>query len=175
MNNLKKINDEVFYTDAKITSINQEDIDFLKLNANKNKNKRIRICTHANDQDNLQEMFIALSNKTYIRPHKHYNKSESLHVIYGSADVIFFDDVGNIIKVINLSKESPKSSFYYRIDKPIYHTFSIKSDYFIFHETTEGPFVKTNTDFASWAPQENEIKKIMEFNTQIKQKIKKFY
>ena len=56
---------------------------------------------------------LILSNKTYIRPHKHYNKSESLHVIYGSADVIFFDDVGNIIKVINLSKESPKFTFPY--------------------------------------------------------------
>ena len=78
MNKFKKINDEVFYTKDEITSINQQDIDFLKSNANKNNKKRIRICTHSDDQDKLHEMFIALSKSTYIRPHKHYNKSESL-------------------------------------------------------------------------------------------------
>ena len=42
MNKFKKINDEVFYTKDEITSINQQDIDFLKSNANKNNKKRIR-------------------------------------------------------------------------------------------------------------------------------------
>ena len=55
-------------------------------------------------------MFIALSRSTYIRPHKHYNKSESLHVIYGSADVVF-GNKGDINKIINLSKDNPDSSF----------------------------------------------------------------
>ena len=57
-------------------SINHQDISFLKSNANKI-GKRIRICTHSDDKDKLHEMFIALSRSTYIRPHKHYNKSES--------------------------------------------------------------------------------------------------
>ena len=38
MNKFKKINDEVFYTKDEITSINQQDIDFLKSNANFNTN-----------------------------------------------------------------------------------------------------------------------------------------
>ena len=123
----------------------------------------------------LMEMFIALSKNTYIRPHKHYKKSESLHVIHGSADVIFFDDKGNINKIINLSKDSPDSFFYYRIDKPIYHTFLLKSDFFIFHETTEGPFIKDKTEYAPWSPKENEKDKIIVFNSQIKKKIENFY
>ena len=175
MNKFKKINDEVFYTKNEITSINYQDINFLKSNANKNSKKRIRICTHSDDHDKLHEMFIALSKSTYIRPHRHYNKSESLHVIYGSADVVFFDDKGDINKIINLSKDNPDSFFYYRIDKPIYHTFFLKSDFFIFHETTEGPFIKTKTEYASWSPQENETDKIILFNAQIKKKIENFY
>ena len=46
-------------------------------------------------------MFIALSDETYIRPHKHLNKSESLHVLEGSADVVFFDEKGKITKIID--------------------------------------------------------------------------
>ncbi len=175
MKNFKKINDQVFYTKSTITSISHDEISFLKLNADKSVKKRIRICTHLNEKDNLQEMFVALSKKTYIRPHRHHNKSESLHVIYGSADVIFFDDNGNINKIISLSKDSPNSFFYYRVDKPIYHTFVIKSDCFIFHETTQGPFKKIDTEYAPWSPKENENDKIIIFNAQIKQKMEYFY
>ena len=51
----------------------------------------------------------------------------------------------------------------------------LKSDFFIFHETTEGPFIKTKTEYASWSPQENETDKIILFNAQIKKKIENFY
>ena len=37
---------------------------------------------YSDDQDKLHEMFIALSKSTYIRPHKHYNKSESLRDLW---------------------------------------------------------------------------------------------
>ena len=95
MTQFKKINNEVFYTEKTITEIKTEDISFLKSNVKNTQKKRIRICTHLNEKEGLQEMFIALSDKTYIRPHKHLNKSESLHVLEGSADVVFFDEEGN--------------------------------------------------------------------------------
>jgi|TARA_Y100000294_G_C8515413_1_gene320625 cupin fold WbuC family metalloprotein len=167
MKKFKKINNEVYYTEKKITQIDDKDILFLKSNVHKTKKKRIRICAHINEKDNLQEMFVALSNKTYIRPHKHFNKSESLHVIYGSADVVFFDDRGIIKKIISLSNNLPDSSFYYRISKPIYHTFIIKSDCFIFHETTQGPLKKSDSIFASWSPKDTEFKKILLFKKKL--------
>jgi cupin fold WbuC family metalloprotein len=169
MKKFKKINNEVFYTKKKISQIDNKDILFLKSNVNKTKKKRIRICTHLNQKDHLQEMFIALSNKTYIRPHKHFNKSESLHVIYGCADVVFFDDKGKIKKIISLSKYSHNSSFYYRISKPVYHTFIIKSDCFIFHETTQGPLKKSDSVYAPWSPKDTEFKKIILFKKKLSQ------
>ena len=60
---------------------------------------------HKDIKDNLHEMIIILSKETYIRPHKHLNKAESLHVIEGSADVIFFNDYGKIINCVRLSKK----------------------------------------------------------------------
>ena len=112
MTQFKKINNEVFYTNKTIAQIENSDIAFLKANLKKTERKRIRLCTHLNEKDKTQEMFIALSKETYIRPHKHLNKPESLHVLEGSADVVFFDDEGNIKKIIQLSNSSSKTCFY---------------------------------------------------------------
>ena len=170
----KKINNEVFYTKKKISQIKDSDIAFLKDNIKNTEKKRIRLCTHMNKQDDLQEMFIALSNKTYIRPHKHLNKSESLHVLEGSADVVFFNNTGKITKIIPLSDTSSKSCFYYRISEPMYHTFIVKSDIFIFHETTQGPFRKSDTIYAPWSPKEIDYDKIAKFVSKLKESAKTF-
>ena len=174
MTQFKKINNEVFYTQDTITQINQKDISFLKANIKNTEKKRIRLCTHMNEQENLQEMFIALSKETYIRPHKHLNKAESLHVLEGEADVVFFDEKGKITKIISLSKNLSKHYFYYRINEPTYHTFIVKSDIFIFHETTHGPFNKSETLYAPWSPQEKDFKKIHQFVSDLKESAKTF-
>jgi len=174
MTKFKKINNEVFYTQNTITKINEQDISFLKANIKNTKKKRIRLCTHLNEQENLQEMFIALSNETYIRPHKHLNKSESLHVLEGDADVVFFNDNGKINKIISLSKNLSKSYFYYRISEPTYHTFIVKSKIFIFHETTHGPFRKSDTLYAPWSPKENDFSKITKFVLELNESVKTF-
>lgn len=36
-------------------------------------------------------MLIVMAKGSYIRPHKHKNKSESFHIIEGLLDVIVFD------------------------------------------------------------------------------------
>ena len=174
MKQFKKISNEVYYTDKTITKIEDHDIKFLKANVKDTQRKRIRICTHLNEGDSLQEMFIVLSKETYIRPHKHINKSESLHVIEGSADVIFFDDEGNIIEIISLSDSSSKWCFYYRINKPVYHTLIVKTDVFIFHETTQGPFRRSDTINAPWSPKEVNFIETEEFICQLKQSAKSF-
>ena len=170
----KKKNNEVFYTSKTIAQIENSDIEFLKDNVKKTKRKRIRLCTHMDEKDNTQEMFIALSKETYIRPHKHLNKPESLHVLEGSADAVFFDDEGNIKKIIQLSNSSSKSCFYYRINEPTYHTFIINSDVFIFHETTQGPFKKNDSLNAPWSPEESDLDKIEDFVLKLKKSVKTF-
>ena len=174
MNQFKKINNEVFFTKKTITKIEDVDIKFLKANVKNTENKRIRLCTHLSEEDKLQEMFILLSKETYIRPHKHLKKSESLHVQEGLADVVFFDDKSNITKIISLSDSSSKGCFYYRIDEPTYHTFIIKSDYFIFHETTQGPFKRADTIYAPWSPKENDFNKITKFVLELNESAKTF-
>ena len=154
---LKKKNEEVFYYKSKNYSfISNKHINFLKSRVYKTKKKRARICLHKNVKDKLHEMIIVLSKQTYIRPHKHEKKVESLHVIQGSADVIFFNNNGKIVKKERLSK---KKNFFYRLSSAKFHTFKIRSKFFIFHEATEGPFIKNKTVFAKWSPKENDKKK----------------
>lgn len=160
MKNLKKINNEVFYTKSnEISFINNSYIKFLKKKVLNTKKRRARICLHKNEKDRLHEMIIILSKETYIRPHKHLNKSESLHVIDGVADVIFFDNKGKVLKKVKLSK----TNFFYRLTSSKYHTFKIKTKNFIFHETTEGPLIRNRTVYAKWSPEENNSKKVKDY------------
>ena len=132
MISLKKKNNEVFYCKNKVEFINYKHINFLKKKVEFSKRKRARICMHNNDNSKLHEMIIILSKETYIRPHKHLNKAESLHVIEGSADVIFFDDKGNVLKKKRLGGKNNNMNFYYRVSRSIFHTLKIRSKYFIF-------------------------------------------
>ena len=161
MIHLRKKSEEVFYYKSKNYSfINYKYINFLKSRVSKTKKKRVRICLHKSIKDKLHEMIIVLSKQTYIRPHKHQNKAESLHVIQGSADVVFFSNNGKVVKKERLSKNK---NFLYRLSSATFHTFKIRSKFFIFHETTEGPFIKNKTVFAKWSPKEINKKKAKYF------------
>lgn len=163
MISLKKKNSEIFYSKKKVEFINHKHINFLKRIVKFTKRKRARICMHNNDKSKLHEMIIILSKDSYIRPHKHLNKAESLHVIEGAADVIFFDDRGKVLKKERLGGKSKNANFYYRVSSSTFHTFKIRSKYFIFHESTQGPFIKNKTKYADWSPTENDILKAKNF------------
>ena len=38
---------------------------------------------------------------------------------------------------------------------PINHMLLIRSEFLVFHEATEGPFLREKTVFPEWAPEEN--------------------
>jgi hypothetical protein len=63
---------------------------------------------------------------------------------------------------------------YYRINKPIFHTFLVKSDFFIFHETTSGPLQVKTTEFADWSPIETNKVSVKIFKGELKNKVEFF-
>ena len=164
-NNLgyKKINEEVYYTKNKVPTIGNKEIEMLKNLSKENKRRRCRICVHKDINEKLHEMFIIHEKGTYVRPHKHLNKSESMHIIEGSADVIIFDEKGNIRKIESLDNYRSGEKFFYRLDEPLYHTLNITSDVLIYHETTIGPFDRKDTVFAPWSPEEKDEKGVKKF------------
>jgi cupin fold WbuC family metalloprotein len=146
---------DVYMAPGPIASIGQADIDYLRSELSGNAKGRVRINLHPDNTDSLHEMFIALRPDSYIRPHKHPNKSESFHVFYGEVDIVIFADDGSIKQIVSLAAGNPSKAFYYRMSKPYFHTLCIKSDFLVVHEITNGPFVKDGAIFADFAPAED--------------------
>lgn len=168
-----KFNDEVFYTDTPITKVDLESIAYLLEKASKNTRKRSRLCTHPDVTDKIHEMLIIHDKECYVRPHKHPGKSESMHIIQGKVDIVFFEEDGKIKEVVEMGDFGTGLCFYLRTDTPVYHTLLIRSDMLIFHETTNGPFNREQTVFAPWSPEDNDLKGQADFIESLNNKIKK--
>jgi cupin fold WbuC family metalloprotein len=154
--NLIKISSEVFTAPGPIASIGCEEIEFLRREVARNAKGRVRINIHPEDADSLHEMFIAIRPDSYIRPHKHPNKSEAFHVVHGEVDIVVFEDDGSVREIVRLAAGGGGKAFYYRMSKPYFHTLVIRSDMLIVHEITNGPFVRDGTVYAAFAPREED-------------------
>lgn len=160
---VKQINEEIAYAQERIVKIDKAMLDAVKQKALAAQRKRSRICAHKDPDDPLHEMFIVHTKDAYVRPHKHLNKSESFYVIEGSVTVVMFDDEGDIVEAIEMGEARSGKPFYYRTSEAIFHTIIITSDVLVFHEVTNGPFVKSDTVYAPWAPDETSLGKVKNF------------
>ena len=77
----RRINDEVYVSDGPIVKVSRDDVEELKRLAGRTPRQRVRLCAHHRAEDALHEMLIVLGRGTYVRPHRHVNKTESFHVI----------------------------------------------------------------------------------------------
>lgn len=116
--------------------------------------RRARVCMHPASDAPIHEMLIVLLKGSYIRPHKHLGKSESFHLIQGTAGVLFYDDQGRIERQLTLSRDIAHAPFYYRLDRDAYHSQVVLSEHVVFHECTGGPFRREDTAFAPWSPED---------------------
>jgi cupin fold WbuC family metalloprotein len=108
-------------------------------------------------------MLIVHHRSAYVRPHRHALNAESLHVIEGRAHVIIFDESGEVAKAFEIGEAGAGGVFYYRMPPMQYHMLIIESEWFVFHETTSGPFVRDNVLFPVWAPAGNEAEPADEY------------
>lgn len=160
---LERINDEVFVAKESIVVLGDDELAFLRRQALSSPRQRARICAHRRWEDLLHEMFIALSKQTYIQPHRHRHKSESFHVVEGEVDVILFEDDGTIYEVVRLGPFGSGHACFYRLDSLRYHTLVIRSDLLVMHEVTNGPFDRRSTEYAPFAPGEEDPKSINDY------------
>ena len=166
-----KFNNEVLFATDTVVKISREDINYLKQVADRSNRKRSRLCAHKDISSSLHEMMIIHKSDTYVRPHKHIGKSESFHLIDGEVELVLFEDDGALREVVQMGDFGSDKIFYYRIDEPIFHSILIKSDIVVFHESTEGPFIRDDTIFAGWSPEEGDGDGIYQFQKKLNQKI----
>jgi len=171
--NWKKHNDEVYYSQGndEFVRFSKDSTDYLCELGDQNKRKRSRFCAHSDINDIVHEMIIYHKKDTYVRPHKHKRKSESLHLIKGKIDLVLFHDDGKVAKVFRMGNYESQDLFYYRMPESLFHTMIIREDS-LFHEVTIGPFKKSHTIWAPWAPDESNKKLVTDYTQRLKSKIK---
>jgi len=150
---VRKESDEVLYAAEDVVLVDSVDLSEFKRMALANPRKRIRLCTHNSPEDALHEMFIVHTRETYVRPHKHIDKVESFSILEGETDLVLFEDDGRIRQIIRMGTPDSGLKFYHRLTGPVYHSLLIRSEILVFHEITQGPFVRSQTAFADWAPE----------------------
>jgi cupin fold WbuC family metalloprotein len=153
----RALNDEVLVANGPLVQLGDDDIAELKRLSTAAPRRRVRICAHPDTGDRLHEMLIVHTAGAYVRPHKHPGKSESVHAIEGEADIVFFDEDGGIREVVKLGPFGSGRRFYYRLDDEVFHTLRFRSEFFVMHEVTNGPFRREDTVFAPWAPEEEDV------------------
>ena len=171
MTKWRYMTDEIYSASSDIVSIDKKDIHDLKKKVMQCPNQRIRICAHQASDDRLHEMLIVITQSSYIRPHKHQHKSESFHLIEGLLDVLIFNDQGDIIELIEMGDVLSGKKFFYRLSSSYFHTLVLRTDLVVFHETTNGPFVKEHTVYAPWAPDQSDHDAKKVFDDDIARKI----
>jgi cupin fold WbuC family metalloprotein len=157
--NLTMLNEEVFIASDSIVKIGEEEVVFLKQRASNNQRHRARICAHKADDEALHEMLIAVSKECYVHPHKHVGKSESFHIVDGIVDVVTFNDLGDIVEIIELGDRRSGRNFYYRLPEGAFHTLLVRTEFIVLHEVTTGPFLRERTILADFAPPEEQVAK----------------
>jgi cupin fold WbuC family metalloprotein len=166
---MKRTGEEVFVADQPVVSIGRKEIEFLKQTVQTTARKRVRLCTHKELENTLHEMFVIYMDMTYVKPNKHIAKDESLHILEGEADFIFFDAQGKITEIIPLGAEGTGRQFYIRVPAFVYHTIIMRSERLVIHEATPGPFRREDTVWADWAPAETDLPAVASFMNMLRE------
>lgn len=121
--------------------------------------KRFNLNLHSCHSEPVQKLFNAITEESYIRPHRHLTdpKDELLIVVRGIITLVIFDDEGQVISTNILDADkSTFNNFAVEIKPNTWHTILSNSNDTIILEIKSGPFdPKTSKDFAPWAPKEN--------------------
>lgn len=165
---------DAFYVEDALPIVGRDDIERLRSELARTTHGRTRLCVHGGASDALQEMFILLPRTTYIRPHMHVGKVESLLVLDGVADAVFFDADGAIERVARLGDYGSGREFFYRIQDEVYHTLLIRSESLVFKEATLGPFDREKTIHAPWAPDVGNVDAVASYITDLDVRVEKY-
>jgi cupin fold WbuC family metalloprotein len=150
------VSPEVFYSNGAFLAVSRIDVDFLKSAALASPRKRARLCFHSNPDEAQQEMLIVMHRDSYVCPHRHFTKVETLAIIEGSCDALLFDTSGHLSGSLSMTCPAHEGAFFYRMPPGQFHSLLFCSEWVVFVETTIGPFTPDASESAPWAPPESD-------------------
>lgn len=142
-----------------VTTISNQLFDSVTEQAAASARLRMNHNFHSGPDDNPHRFLNILLRGTYIRPHRHMDppKPETFVVLEGAAEVIVFDDAGNITARYQLGPGSPEGIWGVDIQPGVWHTILPRTARAVCFEVKPGPWKPaTDKEFASWAPAEND-------------------
>jgi cupin fold WbuC family metalloprotein len=154
---LKEVAPGIFYIEGSLIMADQSMIEFLKAAAQRTPSRRARLCAHPSPDAPQHDMLIVSHRETYVAPHRHFIKSESMLVIEGLADAIIFDEAGRVTQRVPMGPASSARVFFYRMPDRTFHSLSIETEMLVFVESTKGPFRPEESENASWAPVHTDV------------------
>ncbi len=135
----------------------QKLLDDLVVKAKQSPRLRANYNVHAELNDPVQRLFIAIEPGSYVRPHRHpeLEKWEFFMLVRGRIAALLFDHQGKVIRREELRPDGPVYGF--EIPHDTWHCVVALESCTVFFEVKRGPYTpQSDKDFALWAPQEGE-------------------
>lgn len=153
---LREVSPEVLYSDGGFLAVDHDTLQLLKDKARLSSRRRCRLCFHASSDDLQQEMLIVMHQSSYVRPHRHLQRAETLTIVEGQCETVLFDLAGRVVDRFGMSPAAEGGFFFYKMPPGIFHTLIFQSEWLVFLETTIGPFDAASSESATWAPPESD-------------------
>lgn len=153
---VRLVSPEVAYAEPGVVTAGPETIEALKAIARTSPRRRARLCAHPDSDAPQQEMLIVMHRSSYVRPHRHWRKSETFIVLEGEADALLFDEDGGVARTLPMGPYGSGRLFFYRMPEGVFHGLIFRTEWMVFLETTAGPFDPTRSEGAPWAPDESD-------------------
>jgi cupin fold WbuC family metalloprotein len=152
---VRQVAPEVLYADQEVVTADPALVAALRAMAEASPRRRARLCAHPDPDAAQQEMLIVMAGDSYVRPHRHLHKSETLTVLEGAAEALLFSGDGRLEQRIDMAPFGGTGAFFYRMPAGRYHSLMIRTPWLVFLETTAGPFAPDASEGAPWAPPED--------------------
>ncbi len=164
----------IFLGRQDFVEIGPEQLHELKRAARNDGQRRARLCLHRDHSDKVQQMVIAVCNDSYIHPHRQKGKRKSYYLIEGECCIVFFGEEGTMTRTVEMGPAGKGKPFLYGFAGNLWHTVVSRTEVAVYIETTSGPFVKEETDWAPWAPTNQDVEKAAEYLRELKEVVGDF-
>ncbi|MGP1397571.1 MAG: WbuC family cupin fold metalloprotein [Inquilinaceae bacterium] len=152
----REVTPEVYYAEDPFAVAGDDAVRLLKRIAPTTPRRRCRICFHPDPRAVAQEMLIAMHASSYVPPHRHLDKTETLTVLEGAATTLLFDEAGRVTERLAMGAYGVGRAFFYRMPARVFHALMFETEWLIYLETTTGPFDPELSESAAWAPPETD-------------------